>query len=423
MTPLDRLRLRLTLWYAGVLTLIVVLLGGGTFAAIRHQMSRQLDASLKAATAAVMQATLIREVERTRAPAGVADAVAELRIPDRSLYLFDSVGQAIVPAHADGWIANAARQAARDGSADVDRDAPGEPEFRLHAERFSGGTGITYVAASVADRMELEETYGSLIVTFGAAALAALLLVAGGGYVLIRQSTAPVERSMEQMRRFMADAAHELRTPITLLRTRTEVALAQPRDAAGDAAAFHAIEREADRLGGIIGDLLLLARADAGERQVVRESLYLDDVASQAVAAVRTLAERKGVTLIVGSFEEAQILGDAELVERLLLIVLDNAIKYTPEGGQVRLDVTARDGNRSVIVSDSGVGIPAAEMPRIFERFYRGDSARSRGEGAGLGLPIARWIADLHEARMSVSSDSEGTRVQIDFPPGVVSIL
>jgi signal transduction histidine kinase len=167
----------------------------------------------------------------------------------------------------------------------------------------------------------------------------------------------------------------------------------------------------------------LLARADAGERQVVRESLYLDDVASQAVAAVRTLAERKGVTLIVGSFEEAQILGDAELVERLLLIVLDNAIKYTPEGGQVRLDVTARDGNRSVIVSDSGVGIPAAEMPRIFERFYRGDSARSRGEGAGLGLPIARWIADLHEARMSVSSDSEGTRVQIDFPPGVVSIL
>lgn len=423
MTPVDRLRLRLTLWYAGVLTLIVVLLGGGTFAAIRHQMSRQLDASLKAATAAVMQGTLIREVESTRAPAGVADAVAELRIPDRSLYLFDSAGQAIVPAHADGWIANAARQAARDGSVDVDRDAPGEPEFRLHAERFSGGTGIMYVAASVADRMELEEKYGSLIVTFGAAALAALLLVVVGGYVLIRQSTAPVERSMEQMRRFMADAAHELRTPITLLRTRTEVALAQPRDAAGDAAAFHAIEREADRLGGIVGDLLLLARADAGERQVVRGPLYLDDVASQAVAAVRTLAERKGVTLIVGSFEEAQILGDAELVERLLLIVLDNAIKYTGEGGQVRLDVTARNGKRSVIVSDSGVGIPAAEMPRIFERFYRGDSARSRGEGAGLGLPIARWIADLHAARMSVASDSGGTRVEIDFPPGAVSIL
>jgi signal transduction histidine kinase len=123
--------------------------------------------------------------------------------------------------------------------------------------------------------------------------------------------------------------------------------------------------------------------------------------------------------LVVGSFEEAQILGDPELVERLLLIVLDNAIKYTPQSGRVRLDVTARDGKRSVMVSDSGVGISAEELPRIFERFYRGDSARSQAEGSGLGLPIARWIADLHNARIAVSSDSSGTRVQIDFPPGL----
>src|SRR6266516_678565 len=240
---------------------------------------------------------------------------------------------------------------------------------------------------------------------------------------LARQSTLPVERSMEQMRRFMADAAHELRTPDTILRTRTEVALAHPRDPAGDTAAFQAIEREADRLGGIVGDLLTLARADAGERQVVRGSLYLDDIASQAVASARALAERKGVALVVGSFEEAQILGDAGLVERLVLIVLDNAIKYTPAGGSVRLDVTGRDGKRSVIVTDSGVGIPAVELPRIFERFYRGDNARSRAEGSGLGLPIARWIADLHNARIAVSSDAGGTRVQVDFPAGAVSIL
>ena len=224
---------------------------------------------------------------------------------------------------------------------------------------------------------------------------------------------------MEQMRRFMADAAHELRTPVTILRTRTEVALGQPRDPQRDAAAFQAIEREAERLGGIVGDLLTLARADAGERKVVRASLYLDDLASQAVAAARALAERKGVSLVVGSFEESRILGDAELVERLVLIVLDNAIKYTPPGGSVRLDVTARDGKRSVVVSDSGVGIPAEQLPRIFERFYRGDNARSQSEGAGLGLPIARWIADLHGARIAVSSNAPGTRVQIDFPPAV----
>jgi signal transduction histidine kinase len=225
---------------------------------------------------------------------------------------------------------------------------------------------------------------------------------------------------MEQMRRFMADAAHELLTPVTILRTRTELALARPRDPAGDASEFQAIEREANRIGGIVGDLLTLARADAGVRKVVRGALYLDDVVSQAVSAVRSLAERKGVALVVGSFDESQTIGDAELIERLVLIVLDNAIKYTPPGGNVHVDVTAQNGKRSVVVSDTGIGIPADQLPRIFERFYRGEGARTHAEGAGLGLPIARWIADLHGARILVSSDRRGTRVEIDFPPGRV---
>jgi signal transduction histidine kinase len=416
--PLDRLRLRLTLWYAGVLTLIILLLGTGIFVAIRHRMSRTLDASLKAATAAVMQATLIREVERARSP-GVADAVAELHIPDRALYLFDADGHPIVPARVDAWIEAGARQAARTGWADVDRDAPGEREFRLHAERFSGATGTVYVAASLADRMELEEEYGSLIVTFAAATLAALLLVAGGGYVLARQSTAPIERSMEQMRRFMADAAHELRTPVTILRARAGVTLAQPRDPGRDAAALQAIEQETRRLGEIVGDLLTLARADAGELPVARESLYLDDVTADAVAAMRALAERKGVALEVGQFEEAGIAGDPALVRQLLLIVLDNAIKYTPTGGRVRLDVAGADGARSVVVTDTGMGIPADQLPHIFERFYRGEFARREAEGTGLGLAIARWIADLHGARIDIGSGPEGTRVVLTFPAPV----
>ena len=115
-------------------------------------------------------------------------------------------------------------------------------------------------------------------------------------------------------------------------------------------------------------------------------------------------------------------MGDAELIERLMLIVLDNAIKYTPAGGQVRLDVVAHDGKRSVIVSDTGIGIPPDQLPRVFERFYRGENARSHAEGSGLGLPIARWIADLHSARLSVSSDANGTRVEIDFPAGRVRL-
>jgi len=421
MTPsLDRLRLRLTLWHVGVLTVMLGLLGAGIFVAIRHQMARHLDASLKAATAAVMQASLIREMERTHAP-GVADAVAELHIPDRALYLFDVDGRPLVPPQADGWIEAAARQAARSGVADMNRDASGESEFRVHAERFTGGTGTVYVAAAVADRLELEEEYTTLIATFAAAALAALLLVAGAGYLLVRQATAPVERSMDQMRRFMADAAHELRTPVTVLRARAEVMLAQERNPSRDAAALRAIEQETTRLGEIIGDLLTLARADAGERPVTHEALYLDDVASDAVAAVRALAERQGVALEVGQFEEAGIAGDPALVRRLLVIVLDNAIKYTPAGGRVRLDVATADGARSAVVTDTGIGIPADQLPHVFDRFYRGDPARRAADGTGLGLAIARWIADLHGAAIAIgpSADGSGTRVAITFPAAV----
>lgn len=414
---LGRLRVRLTLWYAATFAFILVLLGAGLFLAIGTQVSRRIDASLTAATAAIARATHDWEAERA---AGVtADAVEELHIPDRDLYLFDANGGAITPSTADEWVADAARAAAQTGRNDVQRTIANGHEDRLHAERFTGRSGTTYVAVAVAGRPNFREQYASLIGIFGGAALAALVLVALGGFLLARQSTIPVERSMDQMRRFMADAAHELRTPVTILRARTELALGHDRNAAADTAAFQSIEREAARLGGIVGDLLTLARADAGERHVARGSLYLDDVASQAVAAARALAERKGVTLVVGSFEETQIVGDAGLVERLVLIVLDNAIKYTPEGGRVQLDVLARDGKRSVIVTDSGMGIPPDQLPRIFERFYRGDEARSRAEGAGLGLPIARWIADLHNARISISSAPPGTRVQIDFPAAV----
>jgi len=409
--PLARLRVRLTLWYAGALTVTLLLLSGGLWLAIRRQISHRLDASLVAATAAVMRATHTLEAER--AGAGVADAVEELHIPDRQLYLFDGDGQPVTPDKAPDWVLEAAREAARTGLLDRNHDA-GDRKVRLHAERFAGSTGRVYVAAVTADRLEVESQYGSLIGTFAGAAFVALLLVAGGGYALARKSTAPVERSMEQMRRFMADAAHELRTPVTILKARAELALA--RDPGSGRGALAGIAQEADRLGAIVGDLLTLARADAGEPQVTSQPLFLDDVAAGAVEAVRALAETKGVTLEVGEFEEARMSGDPTLVRRLLLIVLDNAIKYTPAGGHVRLDVAATEGRPRVTISDTGPGIPVEQRSRVFERFYRGEGARQAAEGAGLGLAIARWITDLHRGQIELIDAAPGTRVVITFP-------
>src|SRR5436853_2127341 len=419
MQSLAGLRLRLTAWYAAIFVSILALLGGGLFVAIRHRMSQHLDASLRAAAAALMQAARIREAELVSAKGVVADAVDELRIPDRALYLFAAGASPVKPVDAPDWIRDAAREAERAGTAHRDFEAPENHTVRLYAERFMGAKGGVYVAAVVADRLELEDEYASLIRAFGAAALVALLLVAGGGYLLVRKSTAPIERSLDQMRRFMADAAHELRTPITILRTRAEVGLAQDREPARDRAMLEAIARETARLGGLAGDLLTLARADAGERPIGREPLYLDDAVAGAVDAVRALAQHKTVGVDVGTFEEARIIGNPALVRQLLLIVLDNAIKFTPVGGRVRLGDTTVDGRAAVDVTDTGIGIPAAQLPHVFERFYRGDQARREAEGAGLGLAIARWIADAHGARIDISpapGGGAGTRVTISFP-------
>src|ERR1051325_6273610 len=455
MEQLARLRLQLTAWYAGVLGLVLLVLGVGLFLTVRRQMARHLDVSLRAAAAALEQAARIRETERAAAHGAVVDAVDELHMPDRSLYLLDEDLHPIKPAVLPDWTREAIRQAARGEHPYRNLDAPDGRELRVYAERFTGTTGTSYVAAVVADRMELEDEYTSLIEAFAAAALAALVLVAGGGSILVRKSAAPVERSMEQMRRFMADAAHELRTPITLPRTRAEVAGGQEREPTRDAATLQAIEREAARLGEIAGGLLTLARADAGEWPrgrapplraigagpaplgesagglltlaradagewpVVRETLYLDDAIAGAVDATRAYAEQRRGFGEVGRFEEAKIVGDPALVRRLLLIVLDNALKFTPAGGRVRLDVSAQNGRAAVVVSDTGIGIPPQHLPHVFERFYRGDQVRQdvAGGGAGLGLAIAQWIASVHGARIDVASQpGAGTRVSISFP-------
>jgi len=421
--PLDLLRLRLTAWYAATFGLILLLLGGGLFLTIRSQISRHLDDSLRQAAGELMRAARIREVEARTTTGAVVDAVDELHIPDRTLYLLGTDGAPVKPPLADPWIRDAARRAARDGSVDLEVEQH-DRRLRLYAERFTV-PGKTYVGAAVADVVELEDQYASLIGAFGAAALAGLVLVAAGGWLLVRKSTAPVERSMETMRRFMADAAHELRTPIAVLRSQAEVALQRERDSGGYAEALRRVESEAVRLGATVEDLLTLARADAGERAPDRQRVFLDDLALDAATGARALAEKRGVALEVGAFEEAVVTGDPALLRQLLMIVLDNAVKFTPTGGRVRLSAAAPGGQAEVVVEDTGIGISQEQLPHIFERFYRGDPARARArgaEGAGLGLAIARWIADAHGARIDVTSEpGKGTRVAIRFPSALSS--
>jgi signal transduction histidine kinase len=243
------------------------------------------------------------------------------------------------------------------------------------------------------------------------------VLVASGGWLLARKSVAPVEATMEQMRRFMADAAHELRTPVAVIRSRVDVALERPRDAAGYETTLAELRVEVERLATLVNDLFTLARADADGRPFAPVRVQLDEVVLEAVTTAGWIASRREIKLDVAEAEEAVINGDAALLRQLVLILLDNAIKFSHAGGTVAISVRSASDEATIEVEDEGVGIANADVPRAFDRFYRADSARGATVGAGLGLAIAKWIADEHGAQITISpAPKRGTHVTVRFP-------
>jgi signal transduction histidine kinase len=427
-TSLDRVRLRLTAWYVGTFFTILALLGVGLFATITKRFDRELDLSLRQATRELTRVAMVR-AQHAPGASGAApfDSITDLKIPGRTLFVLDTLGHPLGGGAVSPWITDLARKGWTQHGAARAFDAGDDRILRARADAVTLPNGQGLVAVAIADEIELEDRYASFIAVFGIASLAALVLVAVGGWFLARQSTAPIEASIAHMKRFMADAAHELRTPLTILRSRAEVALQRPRDEGEYVRALRGIEQDSARLGRIVEDLLMLARADAGERPIELRRVFLDDVTLDAAEAARLIGDRKQVRLEVGDFEEAAVLGDAELLRQAVMILLDNAIKFTPAGGVVRVAVTARGSAVSLIVSDTGIGIPSDQLPSVFDRFYRGDPSRTReprigeargfSEGAGLGLSIARWIAEEHRGSISIDSHpGQGTRVVIQFP-------
>ncbi len=203
-------------------------------------------------------------------------------------------------------------------------------------------------------------------------------------------------------RRFVADAAHELRTPLMTIRGRGDVLLLDSALDSRTRAGLTLMRDEAGRMGRLVANLLLLARGDDG-RAIDRRPVELDALLLEVAQHAHTLAQ--GVTVAIGHEDQAVVWGDADLLKQLALNLVDNALTYTPAGGHVELSLFVADGWARLSVRDSGPGIAAEDLERIFERFYRVDRARSRHTGGGgLGLAIARWIAEAHGGRIEVDS-------------------
>jgi heavy metal sensor kinase len=228
-----------------------------------------------------------------------------------------------------------------------------------------------------------------------------------------------LELAFQRIVQFTADASHELRAPIALIRGTAEVALLEPRDVKSYRAALSDILTEAERTTRLIENLLALARADAGSSQ---PALVAIDLTEQLRTVCRQGALLAGTKRI--RFSEripqagAPALGDADTVRRLFFTLIDNAVKYTPPGGLVEVELAVGPSQTEVTVRDSGIGMADEDLDRIFERFYRADKARQRDSGGvGLGLSIARWIADAHSAEIQVESKlNSGSTFRVLFP-------
>jgi signal transduction histidine kinase len=229
---------------------------------------------------------------------------------------------------------------------------------------------------------------------------------------------ARLESSVKRIKQFTADASHELRAPLSFTRTVAEVAMRNPQIDPESRRAFEEIVDEGAKAAVLLADMLTLARADSDYSDALWEPVDLVAVIESVCERARPLAEKQRLALSVslGTEQAVEVLGDFPTLRRLLWILLDNALKYTPAPGSIDVSLSISPEQATVLVRDSGIGIAQTDLPFIFDRFYRADPSRGQVEGSGLGLSIAKWIAEMHHANLSVTSEAnKGTTFQLVF--------
>ena len=271
---------------------------------------------------------------------------------------------------------------------------------------------VVQVVADITNEVRTVGTLISIVVVGGLLMLAGALVF---GWMYAGRALVPIRDSLRRQRDFAADASHELRTPLAIIRAAVDDLRAEPD---GERPVVHAalddIAEETDHLSSLVGDLLVLSRADAGAIEIERTEVDLEEIAVSAVGSLESLARDRHVTLQPAT-EPAPLDGDAGRLRQLVTILVDNAIRHSPAGGSVGVRV-ARDGTSVVLrVDDEGPGIPAEHRERVFDRFWRGTSGG--GSGSGLGLAIAAWIVDRHKGSIRVTdAEAGGAGFEVRLP-------
>jgi heavy metal sensor kinase len=431
------IRARLTLWYAATLAAALALSAGGVLAFVRHNLYAHLDRDLR-------DDVEVAEDMLARVPGGVAWRTA----PDEDDAAL-MAGRWLEVRRPSGTLLFARP-----------RPIPRHARVRRYAES-SAVEGLPVVIVAARSEEPVRRQLAALVVGMTLALPLAAGLAALGGWALARRALRPLadmtararaitadrleerlvaedphdelgrlaavfndmlarlERSFDELRRFTADASHELRTPLAAMRAVGEVALRAPRSEEEYREVVGSMLEEADRLASLVDGLLMLSRADGGDVVLRREHVDLVELAQEVAGHLGVLAEERGQTVGVTAAGPLRVEADRLVLRLALVNLVDNAIKYTPMGGRVEVRVASADGRPTVAVTDTGPGIPAAHRERIFHRFYRADTARTR-DGAGLGLAIARWAVEVNGGRIEVcSAEGQGATFRIVFggPP------
>jgi heavy metal sensor kinase len=418
-------RARLTLWHAGVLALVVCVFSAGIVFFVRARLYRALDQQI------AQDLTTVEKVYR------------------------EETGDLGELAHRMGIT----RFEVMEGGTVIYRTA-GWPPTGTTPYRMGTVVDASHRITVARDEEVLRQTLWTLAAILAMGIPAAIGLALGGGYFLAGRVLAPVgamaetarkitaesltarlavenphdefgrlasvfnetlarlQEAFEQLRRFTADASHELRTPLTAVRSVGEVALQRPLTAQGYREVIGSMLEEIDRLTRLVENLLTLTRAESGRIPLTFAVVDLGELVANVSESLRVLAEEKAQTLTVDTVAHVNANCDPAILRQGLMNLLDNAIKYTPNEGAIRVVVSATSGEAAIAVMDTGPGISARHRGRIFERFYRVDNGRSRDTGGiGLGLAIARWAVEANRGRIEVDSqEGKGSVFRIVLP-------
>ncbi|MFH7833533.1 sensor histidine kinase [Bacillus luti] len=285
--------------------------------------------------------------------------------------------------------------------------------FRTYAFQENGKT-IQIVRDITAEEEMLNTLFLILVIGCSIGSLCAI----GIGFFLAGRALVPIQNSWEKQQQFVSDASHELRTPLAVIQSKTDVLFQSPSATIEEKAMdISTISKECRRLSKLVSNLLLLARSDSNQIEMDKKTFGLDKLLEEIVEPYKEIASYQEKEMILKVERDISFMGDRERIHQMMVILLDNAMKYTNEGGHIQIDCTQTSGSIRIQVKDDGIGVKEDDIPKLFDRFYQGDKARSKSEGAGLGLSIANWIVEKHYGKISVESQwGEGTCFEVILP-------